>query len=131
MAPSRAEISAGILPPDRPFPAIGLAKRSRVALRSCHCPIILLFYGGLSVGAAHIFRPCWRQVATTVSIRSTNRLPAALSEPPLIRRQISACRSARSAALFVGRKRGRDGTLRCAVLREVDSMTGEVIRFSW
>ena len=39
-------------------------------------------------------RLCWRQVATTVSIRSTNRLPSALSVPPLIRRQITAWRSA-------------------------------------
>src|SRR5208337_1208472 len=46
--------------------------------------------------------PCCRQVATTVSIRSTNRLPCSLSVPPLMRCQITACRKARSAALFVG-----------------------------
>jgi transposase len=48
------------------------------------------------------FRPCCRRVATTVSIRSPNRLPCTLSVPPLIRRQITACRNARSTALFVG-----------------------------
>ncbi len=46
--------------------------------------------------------PCRRHVATTDSIRSTNRLPDSLSVPPLVRRQITACRNARSAALFVG-----------------------------
>jgi hypothetical protein len=46
--------------------------------------------------------PCCLQFATTVSIRSTNRLPFILSVPPLIRRQITACRNARSTALFVG-----------------------------
>ncbi len=43
-----------------------------------------------------------RQVATADSIRPTNRLPPSLSVPPLIRRQSTANRNARSAALFVG-----------------------------
>jgi hypothetical protein len=47
-------------------------------------------------------RPCCRQVATTLKVRSTNRLPLSLSVPPLIRRQITANRNARSAELFVG-----------------------------
>src|SRR5512147_584353 len=42
MAPSGAEISTAIRLPDRPYPAIGLAKRLRVTLTSCHCP-----YGSL------------------------------------------------------------------------------------
>jgi hypothetical protein len=41
-------------------------------------------------------------VATNVNIRSTNRLLRALCVPPLIRRQMTARRSARSAALLVG-----------------------------
>ncbi len=41
-------------------------------------------------------------MATALSIRSTNRLPASLSVPPLVRLQMTACRRARSAALFVG-----------------------------
>ena len=41
-------------------------------------------------------------MATTDNIRSTNRLPASLSVRPLVRRQITACRKARSAALLVG-----------------------------
>jgi hypothetical protein len=35
-------------------------------------------------------RPCWRHVATTVSIRSTNRLPRSLSVPKLVFRQQTA-----------------------------------------
>ena len=38
-------------------------------------------------------RPRWRQVATTVSIRSTYRLPTSLSVPWLVFRQITPCRS--------------------------------------
>ena len=49
-----------------------------------------------------MLRPCWRQVATTVSVRSTNRQLRLLSVTPLIRRQITANRNACSAALFVG-----------------------------
>jgi hypothetical protein len=48
-----------------------------------------------------MLRSCGRQMATTVNILSTNRRPSALSVPPLIRRQITAWRSARSDALFV------------------------------
>src|SRR5208337_1646550 len=47
-------------------------------------------------------RFCWRQVATTVRIRSTNRLPDSLSVPPLVLRYSTACRSDRSASLLVG-----------------------------
>ena len=47
-------------------------------------------------------RPRWRQVATVVSIRSTYRLPTSLSVPWLVFRQITPCRSARSAALLCG-----------------------------
>jgi hypothetical protein len=43
-----------------------------------------------------------RQVATTVSSRSANRLPAALSAPKLPVRQRTAGRKARSATLLVG-----------------------------
>src|SRR5262249_28729034 len=48
------------------------------------------------------FLPCWRQVAATLRTRSTNRLPHALAVPPLDLRHRTACRSARSATLFVG-----------------------------
>jgi hypothetical protein len=48
------------------------------------------------------FRPCWRQVATTLSTRSTNRLPHSLAVPPLVFLHKTAWRSVRSAALFVG-----------------------------
>lgn len=47
-------------------------------------------------------RPCCRQVATTVNIRSANRLPALLSEPKLPLRHSTAGHSTRSATLFVG-----------------------------
>jgi hypothetical protein len=47
-------------------------------------------------------RPCCRQVATTVSTRSTNRLPPAESVPERVSRQQTAWRSGRSAALSCG-----------------------------
>src|SRR5207253_9854418 len=47
-------------------------------------------------------RPCCRQVATTVSSRSANRLPAALSDPKLPLRHSTAGRKARSDTLLVG-----------------------------
>src|SRR5215212_3300956 len=47
-------------------------------------------------------RPCCRQVAPTVNKRSTNRLPASLSEPKLPLRHSTAGRKARSETLFVG-----------------------------
>jgi hypothetical protein len=47
-------------------------------------------------------RPCCRQVATTVSSRSANRLPASLSDPKLPLRHSTAGRRARSAPLLVG-----------------------------
>ena len=47
-------------------------------------------------------RCCWRQVSITVSIVSTKRLPAAFCVPKESLRQITACRNARSPALFVG-----------------------------
>ena len=37
-----------------------------------------------------------------MNITSSNRLPVRLSVPPLTQRQITACRRARSAVLFVG-----------------------------
>jgi hypothetical protein len=43
-----------------------------------------------SVGTASTSRFCWRQLATTVSTRSTNRLPDAPSVPPLVFRQHTA-----------------------------------------
>jgi len=43
-----------------------------------------------------------RQVSITVSARSTNRLPLPLWVPKQSFRQMTACRSARSAVLFVG-----------------------------
>src|SRR5262245_46134711 len=46
--------------------------------------------------------PCCRQVCTTVSTRSTNRLPCGLSVPPLVLRHSTPCRSALSPALLVG-----------------------------
>jgi hypothetical protein len=47
-------------------------------------------------------RPCCRHVSRMLRTRSTNRLPRLLSVPPLPFRQRTACRNARSAALFVG-----------------------------
>jgi hypothetical protein len=47
-------------------------------------------------------RPCWAQVARTLSIRSTKRQPSSLREPKLPFRHNTACRSARSAVLLVG-----------------------------
>src|SRR3954452_5704489 len=47
-------------------------------------------------------RPCWQHDATTVSRRSANRLPAALSDPKLPLRHSTTGRSARSATLLVG-----------------------------
>jgi len=47
-------------------------------------------------------RACCRQVATTVSNRSANRLPASLSEPKLPFRHRTAGRRARSDTLLVG-----------------------------
>ena len=43
-----------------------------------------------SVSTASTSRFCWRQLATTVNTRSTNRLPGAPSVPPLIFRQHTA-----------------------------------------
>jgi len=46
---------------------------------------------------------CWAlSVAATVSRRSASRLPAALWVPKLLRRQSTAGRNGRSAAVFVG-----------------------------
>jgi hypothetical protein len=49
-------------------------------------------------------RPRWRQVSTTESNRSTNRLPASLAVPSLSFRfrQITPCLNARFAALLSG-----------------------------
>jgi hypothetical protein len=55
-----------------------------------------------SVRNSKTFLPCWRHVAATLSTRSTNRLPHSLAVPPLDFRHKTACRNARSAALFVG-----------------------------
>src|SRR5262245_61391912 len=55
-----------------------------------------------SLRKANTFLPCCRQVCATVSTRSTNRLPAWLSVPPLVLRHNTPCRSARSPALLVG-----------------------------
>src|SRR4051812_27752583 len=55
-----------------------------------------------SVRNSRTFRPCWRQVAVTLRTLSTKRLPHSLAVPPLDFRHRTACRSARSAALFVG-----------------------------
>src|SRR5262245_40379646 len=55
-----------------------------------------------SLRKANTFLPCCRQVCTTVSTRSTNRLPCGLSVPPLVLRHNTPCRSARSPALLVG-----------------------------
>ena len=49
-----------------------------------------------------MLRCCWRQVSITVSMVSTKRLPCALCVPKESLRQITACRNARSPALFVG-----------------------------
>jgi hypothetical protein len=46
--------------------------------------------------------PSRRHVSATLSTRSTNRLPDPLASPLLDLRQGTACRSARSPALFVG-----------------------------
>src|SRR3954470_9611778 len=51
---------------------------------------------------SNTFLPCRRHVCTTVSTRSTNRLPCGLSVPPLVLRHNTPCRSARSALLLVG-----------------------------
>jgi hypothetical protein len=56
----------------------------------------------VSVGQAKALRPPRRQVSMTVSSRSTNRLPDADCVPNDSFRQMTACRSARSAALLVG-----------------------------
>jgi hypothetical protein len=62
-----------------------------------------------AVKNSRTFLPCWRQVAATPSTRSTNRLPHSLAVQPLDFRHNTACRRARSAALFVG---SIPGTLR-------------------
>ena len=54
------------------------------------------------VSNSNTLRFCCRAVATTLSIRSTKRLPASLSVPPLLLRHSTACRNTRSASLFVG-----------------------------
>ena len=55
-----------------------------------------------SVRNSRTERFCCRQLSTTVSIRSTNRLPASLCVPNYRFRQITAYRSKHSAELFVG-----------------------------
>jgi hypothetical protein len=53
LASSRAETSAGIRPPDRPFPALGLPSRQPTALRPGLGLVPLPVYGGtLSLGSA-------------------------------------------------------------------------------
>lgn len=55
-----------------------------------------------AVRYVHTLRPCSRQVATTVSKRSTNCAPATLRVPKLFLRHRTACRRMRSAVLLVG-----------------------------
>jgi hypothetical protein len=53
LAPSRPETGAGIRPPNRPFPALGLPSRQLIALRPGLGLFPLPFYGGtLSLGSA-------------------------------------------------------------------------------
>jgi hypothetical protein len=54
------------------------------------------------VSNSRTFRFCCRQVATTLSIRSTKRLPAGLSVSPLLFRHNTPRRNVRSGPLLVG-----------------------------
>ena len=55
-----------------------------------------------AVRNSRTFRFCCRHVATTLSTRSTNRLPAGLSVPPLLFRHNTPWRNVRSGPLLVG-----------------------------